>query len=53
MSNCSFRPEPAAPSNTGYILLGLLIEKISNRAYARYLEDDLLRWNGPCTWTNS
>jgi CubicO group peptidase (beta-lactamase class C family) len=30
-------------SNTGYILLGMLIEKISNRDYARHLDEEILR----------
>jgi CubicO group peptidase (beta-lactamase class C family) len=30
-------------SNTGYILLGMLIEKASNRNYARFIEEELLR----------
>ncbi len=30
-------------SNTGYVLLGMLIEKVSNRSYARYLEEEILR----------
>ena len=29
-------------SNTGYILLGMLIEKVANRPYARYLEEEIL-----------
>ena len=30
-------------SNTGYILLGMLIEKVSSRPYAVYLEEKILR----------
>jgi D-alanyl-D-alanine carboxypeptidase len=30
-------------SNTGYILLGMLIEKVSNRRYAVYLDEEILR----------
>jgi CubicO group peptidase (beta-lactamase class C family) len=30
-------------SNTGYILLGMLIERVSNRSYARYLDEEILR----------
>jgi D-alanyl-D-alanine carboxypeptidase len=30
-------------SNTGYVLLGMLIEKISNRTYACYLDEEILR----------
>lgn len=30
-------------SNTGYILLGMLIERVSNRHYAVYLEEEMLR----------
>ena len=29
-------------SNTGYILLGMLIEKVSGRDYARYLEEEII-----------
>jgi CubicO group peptidase (beta-lactamase class C family) len=29
-------------SNTGYILLGMLIEKLSNRTYASYLDNEIL-----------
>jgi D-alanyl-D-alanine carboxypeptidase len=32
-----------AYSNTGYLLLGLLIEKISNRSYAEYLRDEIFQ----------
>jgi CubicO group peptidase (beta-lactamase class C family) len=32
-----------AYSNTGYIVLGLLIENVSKRAYARYLEEEIFR----------
>ncbi len=32
-----------AYSNTGYIVLGLLIEKVSKRTYARYLEEEIFR----------
>src|SRR5262249_46233380 len=32
-----------AYSNTGYLLLGMLIEKVSNRSYAHYLEEEILR----------
>jgi CubicO group peptidase (beta-lactamase class C family) len=32
-----------AYSNTGYILLGLLIEKLSGQSYASYLEERMLR----------
>jgi CubicO group peptidase (beta-lactamase class C family) len=32
-----------AYSNTGYILLGMLIEQVSNRSFAVYLEEELLR----------
>ena len=30
-------------SNTGYILLGMLIERVSGRPYADYLDDEILR----------
>jgi len=30
-------------SNTGYILLGMLIEKVSGRPYGRYLDEEILR----------
>ena len=30
-------------SNTGYLLLGMLIEKVSSRPYAVYLEEEILR----------
>ncbi len=38
------RPGTAwAYSNTGYILLGMVIEKISNRSYAEYLRDEMFQ----------